>query len=323
MADKLEGGLTEAEQAYFDSEGETSFETEAETTAEAAAPAETVEKDGEAEAEAAEAEGKGERDEKGRFVNYGALHAERTKRQQLEQEVGGLKQFKAAMEERMRWFEAATQQPQQDDTPPDPNVDVFAALKWTQDKLLEQQKSAQETREQQERQTQEQQAEQQVWSYWQQDAASYTKENPDFGNAAKWLSDYRDKQLTAYSAVDQRFASPQARNAQIETELKDIVIRGAQAGRSPASIVYEIAKGYGYTTKPPETVDPGKMELPEKLRNVDKAQQGSRTVGQASGGRSGGDEVSIDSLAAMPQNEFNEWMKVPANEARFKKMMGG
>lgn len=322
MAEKMEGGLTEAEQAYFESEGETSFEAEAETTTPPPTPPVEGEKNTEeAQTEVAETEGKGEKDEKGRFVNYGALHAERTKRQQLEQEVGSLKQFKAQMEERWQWVEALNKQPaQEEESPPDPNVDVFAALKWTQDQLNALKTQNQETQQKTEQERQAQQQEQQVWTYWQQDAATYTKENPDFGNAAKWLSDFRDKQLSALSTFDQRFASPQQRNAQIEAELKDIVIRAAQSQRSPAQLVYELAKGYGYT-KPAE--DPGKMELPEKLRNVDKAQQGSRTVGQANGARSGGDEVSIDSLAAMPQNEFNEWMKVPANEARFKKMMGG
>ncbi|TIM14471.1 MAG: hypothetical protein E5Y67_12390 [Mesorhizobium sp.] len=265
------------------------------------------------------------RDEKGKFVPHQALHAEREEHKKTRSELQTIKERQAVLEDRWNTLlKASAAQETPVDEPPDPNVDVFAALKWTQDKLLEQQKSAQETREQQERQTQEQQAEQQVWSYWQQDAASYTKENPDFGNAAKWLSDYRDKQLTAYSAVDSRFASPQARNAQIETELKDIVIRGAQAGRSPASIVYEIAKGYGYATKPAEaeTIDPANVELSEKLTTIDKAMAQSKTLGQAAG-RAGGDALSAEAIASMPEREFEAWMKTPANAARFKTLMGG
>jgi hypothetical protein len=132
------------------------------------------------------------------MVPHETFHAEREEHKKTKAELSELREFSAAMDERMRWFEAAQQQPQKDDTPPDPNVDVFAALKWTQDKLLEQQTAATRpaaagTADPENEQRQEQQ----VWTYWQQDAANYTKENPDFGNAAKWLSDYRDKQLSA------------------------------------------------------------------------------------------------------------------------------
>lgn len=310
--------LSASENAFFESGGETPI-VETPETPEVDTP--TVETPETAEQPIVEQA----RDEKGKFVPHQALHAEREEHKKTRSELQTIKERQAVLEDRWNTLlKASAAQETPVDEPPDPNVDVFAALKWTQDKLLEQQKSAQETRQQQERQTQEQQAEQQVWSYWQQDAASYTKENPDFGNAAKWLSDYRDKQLTAYSAVDQRFASPQARNAQIETELKDIVIRGAQAGRSPASIVYEIAKGYGYTTKPveAETIDPANVELSEKLTTIDKAMAQSKTLGQAAG-RAGGDALSAEAIASMPEREFEAWMKTPANAARFKTLMGG
>lgn len=250
-------------------------------------------------------------------VPHATFHAEREEHKKTKAELSDLREFRAAMEERMRWFEAAQQQPQKDDTPPDPNVDVFAALKWTQDQLQGVQKQANESRQQQEQREQSQRAEKQVWDYWQADAATYTKENPDFGNAAKWLSDFRDKQLTAYSAVDQRFANPQARNAQIETELKGIVIQAAQQRKSPAQLVYEIAKGNGYTPK--AEADGG---LNARIDQLDRAQGASRTVGAAPG-NAGGDEMTPEALANMPEQEFAIWMGKPGNSAKFEKMMRG
>lgn len=315
--------LSASETAFFESGGETEIVETPEAPEVVTEQPEKVET-----AETAEPVVEQARDEKGKFVPqvpHSVFHAEREEHKRTKSELQTIKERQAVLEDRWNTLLKATAAPEvQEETPPDPNVDVFAALKWTQDKLLEQQKSAQETRQQQEQREQAQQQEQQVWTYWQQDAATYTKENPDFGNAAKWLSDYRDKQLTAYSAVDQRFSSPQARNAQIELELKDIIIRGAQSGRSPASIVYEIAKGYGYTkpAETTETVDPANVELSEKLTTIDKAMAQSKTLGQAAG-RAGGDALSAEAIASMPEREFEAWMKTPANAARFRTLMGG
>lgn len=322
--ENIAGGLSEAEQAYFDSEGETSFEeagNEAETKTEAETGEAGVldEKDGEAQAEI---EGKGERDEKGRFVNYGALHAERTKRQQLEQEVGGLKQFKAAMEEKMRWTEAllTPEQKVEEDPMPDPNVDIFAHSQW-QARQLEKLNAKITERETTEKQAKDHEArENAVWGLWDQSVASIKAEKADFGDAATFLSDMRTKQLSALGNVHAAFKDPRAVNQQINNELRDIIINAAQNNISPAQAVYDLATAWGYAAK---AADPAAITMPEKLKGIEQAQQGSRTVGQASGARSGGDEITIESLAAMPQNEFNEWMKVPANEKRFKSLMGG
>jgi hypothetical protein len=80
---------------------------------------------------------------------------------------------------------------------------------------------------------------------------------PRLRQCGQWLSDYRDKQLSALSNADSRFSTPQARNAQIETELKGIIIQAAQQRKSPAQLVYEIAKGYGYAAKPDGALNEG------------------------------------------------------------------
>lgn len=314
MVDEKEAGgepdaMTADEAAFFESGGEKQIPS---------TEAPVVEKPVEDQTAQAEIEGAG----KAKTVPHATFHAEREEHKKTKAELAELREFRAAMDERMRWFEAAQQQqqPAKDDTPPDPNVDVFAALKWTQDKLLASEKTQNEALQQQQRQQQEQQAEQQVWTYWQQDAASYTKENPDFGNAAKWLSDYRDKQLTALSVADTRFATPQARNTQIETELKGIIIAAAQQRRSPAELVYEIAKGYGYQMKPAEAAAVA-GGLNERIEQLDKAQSANRTVGAAPG-NAGGDEMTAEALANMPEQEFAVWMAKPENAAKFRKLMG-
>lgn len=311
MADELEAGLesdvlTAEESAILESGGERDIPE----------PAAVVEK---APAQDKEAQAAVEGAPKVKTVPHETFHAEREEHKKTKAELSELREFKAAMDERWRWVQAAQeqqQQPAKDDTPPDPNVDVFAALKWTQDKLLKQEQSSNETRQQQEQRENEQRQEQQVWTYWQQDAANYTKENPDFGNAASWLSEYRDKQLSALSVADSRFSTPQARNAQIETELKGIIIQAAQQRKSPAQLVYEIAKGYGYAAKPAEP----EGGLNARIDQLEKAQTANRSVGAAPGS-SGGDEMTAEALANMPEQEFAVWLSKAENAAKFRKMM--
>lgn len=303
--------MTADETAFFESGGEKEIPSP-ETPA-------VIEKPVEDNAAQAEIEGAG----KAKTVPHATFHAEREEHKKTKAELAELRDFRATMEERMRWFDAAQQQPQKDDTPPDPNVDIFAALKWTQEKLAATEKVQDETRQEQQQREQAQQAEKQVWEYWQADAASYTQENPDFGNAAKWLSDYRDKQLSAYSAVDQRFANPQARNAQIETELKGIIIQAAQQRKSPAQLVYEIAKGNGYAAKAPGAVnDEARQSMADQIDKLDKAQSANRTVGAVSG-NAGGDEMTAEALVNMPEAEFSAWSSNPKNAAKFRQLMGG
>jgi hypothetical protein len=129
MADELEAGLesdvlTAEESAILESGGERDIPE----------PAAVVEK---APAQDKEAQAAVEGAPKVKTVPHETFHAEREEHKKTKAELAELREFKAAMDERMRWFEAAQQQPAKDDTPPDPNVDVFAALKWTQDKLLD------------------------------------------------------------------------------------------------------------------------------------------------------------------------------------------
>lgn len=321
------GGLSEAEQAYFDSEGATHFEAEdnAETQAQTEADlSKTGVLTDEAAQKAVEGDEEGVRDEKGRFVNYGALHKERSQRRELEAKVSELEQFKAAMAEKMRWTEALLAPEQKkEEAPPDPEQDIFSALKYEREKRL----ALEAKIEGQEKQTQEQAAatefEGKVWNYWHQSAAEYKTQTPDFEDAVKWMSETRTNQLKALGKLQPQFSTDAGIVKQINAELFEINVAAAQSGISPAEYIYNMAKAWGYQGKAPVAETNGKIELPGKLKNVEQAQERSRTVAQAPGRTDGTDEISIESLAAMPQGEFNEWMKVPANEKTFKRLMGG
>lgn len=311
--------LSDAEQAYFQTGGEAEVEIKDEGAAASEAEVETQQ--AETTEEVAE-QVETPRDEKGKFVPHGALHQERERRKAVESELEGLKQFKAVMEDRWNTLLKA-QQPQQeaknDDTPPDPNEDVFAALKWTQDKLVQSQKAEQERQQAEQARQQETQAEQQIWNAWETDARSYVQENADFPNAAQWLSQFRDTQLQALGKVDTRFSDPKARNAQIEAELKQIVIAAKQQNMSSAQFIYELAQGYGY--KPAEQPAQKHTELPGNLAKVAEAQNAARTIA-ANPGKGGNDPLSPEAIASMSDREFSAWMESPENARRFERMMG-
>lgn len=317
MTDKVEaagnGGeeidaLSETERAYFESGGET--EAPQQTEPDDGGQEDQQQEDGPAQAQP--------RDEKGKFVPHGALHAEREEHKKTRAELQELKDFRTRMEERWRLAEQMMaprqEHPPAEEQPPNPDEDIFAFAKW-QAKQLEDLKRTQAERTQAEQQAaQSQEIERRVWDHWQESVRSYAQENADFGNAAQWLSEHRDKQLQTLAAVDARFQNVGARNAQIEQELRGIVISAAQQDRNPAELVYQIAQSYGYK--------PAQGQMPEQLERVQKAQQASRSISQASG-RSGGDEVTPEMIAGMSDTEFSAWYAKPGNAARFDRLMQG
>lgn len=320
------GALTPEEVAYFESEGATPLPGIQED--------EHEEEGLQAEAEGLEQQedqpeqGDKPRDEKtGRFVPHQALHEEREKRKAVEREVGELKAFKAVMEDRWKTLLAAAEKPAEkpvdEDPEPDPNVDIFAHNAWLK-RQIEKERSIRSEREEAEKQSRAaQEQEQAIWSEWHQSAQAYMAETPDFGDAVKFMSDLRDKQLQALSFANPQLRTEQGRVQQINAELKSIIQAAKQQGLSPAQAVYELARGFGYQKaagQPAQAQQPPQM--PEKLEKIARAQESSRTLGQANG-KAGGDAMSIDSLSKMSQAEFNVWIASPGNDVVFRKLMGG
>lgn len=287
--EELSSGLTPEQTAYFESGGEKPLEP-------AAAEQQT---DAAAQAAVEGKEAATDRDEKGRFVPHQALHAEREEHKKTRAELAELREFRIRMEERARWADEARQAQQKPVEPPDPEQDVFAAVKYERE-----QRAALEAkianREQQEREAaQYQDFEAKVDTFWKQDVQQYATANPDFRPAATWLAEARDRQLQGTAVADPRMRDPQWRNYVIDSELKQIIVAAAQQQRSPAEMVYEIAKSWGYTPKQAAAA----ASMPENLARVEKAQEASRTVG-ATSGSAGGDALSLDAMLNMPRDEF-------------------
>ena len=318
MADEENAGLTDEAKTYFESRGEvTKPEPEVDKSEVDAADPEA----GDPEAETGHEDDHDE--DRQPKVPLRALKKEREELRELKRQFQEEQKARQDIERQNavladRWntmLQIQTQQEQpQPEPPPDPDKDIFAYAKWQADQLkaLGDKLSGQEKEQAEARQAAERES--QIWNYWEADTAEYSKSNADFGNAAKWLAEYRDKQLTALGKFDQRLASKQGRDQQINAELKDIIVRAAQAKMSPAQAIYEIAQGYGYTMAAPKTGA-------EEIDAINKAADGAETL---SGG--GGDKplASVDAkaVANMSEAEFSAWLS-KKGDAGFRKLMGG
>lgn len=218
----------------------------------------------------------------------------------------------------LRQQQPVEQQAAKDEDPePDPNVDIFAHQQWLGRQLKAERETRAKQEQEQARQREEQHVEQQIWTAWEQDAATYVADNADFPNAAKWLSDFRDAQLKALGKVDERFADARARNMQIEQELKQIVIGAKQRGLSSAQVIYELAQGYGYTPKAAET----QTDAAGALDRLEKSVAGATSL-SATGGARPTAGLDAAAIANMSPEQFGAWL-AKNGERGFKKLAGG
>jgi len=325
----METALSASEQAFFESGGVTEVVDTPEVVAEgapqvdlAAATGDGQQPDGQLQTEQPDQQDGLDRDEKGRFVPHQALHAEREEHKKTKAQVAAVEQQLAVLNDRWNTLLTLRQQQEQpkqeEQPPPNPEEDIFGYAKWQAEKVkaLEDKLNNQETQTRQQQEVAQQ--EQAIWNEWSQSAQSYAAQKPDFGDAIKWLSDFRGKQLSAMAMIDDRFSTPQGVNEQINQELRAIVLSAKQKGVNPAEVVHQIALSYGFQAKAP---DPANVDLPEKLAGIASAQEAARTVGQVTG-RTGGDAMTPESIAAMPPAEFERWAADPKNARLLDKMLG-
>lgn len=311
--------LSPSETAYFESGGNTEIVAAPE-------PPAAAEPSSEAQTSEPMVPPKGEaqpRDENGKFIPHSVFHAEREEHKKTKAELEEIRKTQAVLNDRWNTILKLQEQPKQEPVaPPDPNEDIFAFSKWQADRLkeLEEKVTSRDKQEEQARTVAEQERE--VWNHWSESANSYAAQQTDFGDAVKFLSDARTKQLAALGVVEPSFASEQGRLTQINAELRQIVVNAKQAGQNPAEVVYRIASAYGYAPQQQQQQDPAKVELPEKLAAIDAAQNASRTLATP-GGRSAAEPMTAETIASMSATEFDAWYKAPENQRLFSKLMGG
>lgn len=305
--------LSDAELSYFQTGGETEVTQEPESNAEVqegqAAP-EAVTQD--------QPEDQGARDEKGRFVPHGALHAEREEHKKTKAQLEEIARKQAVLEDRWNTLLQAGKQQEAhaDDTPPDPNVDIFAYTAWQGEQVKKLQARLDEDAAQRQQMTQQQAEEREIVTTWQTSVQEFQTRQADFPDAAKYLSDLRSQQLGALG-----LDAPTI-NATIDAELKGVIKQAKTLGKSPAEIIYQYASVSGYKPAQAQQQTTGNVQMPDNLARVAAAQEASRTIASGSG-RAGADPTSPEAIAAMSEKEFAVWASIPENARRFERMLSG
>lgn len=259
------------------------------------------------------------------YVSQKALHAERMRRKEIEKRERELAERNAVLADRLNLILQAQQrqQPQAEQQPadpePNPEEDIIAYTKW-QARQIEhlKQLEASRLRQAQEAQTA-QTIERGIFERWESDSKAFTASQPDTPKATEWLVGVRDRQLQAMANVDPRYAQPAFRQAQIKSELQQIVIAAAKAGRNSAETVYELARGWGYAPQPAGG-QPNDAAT-ERLNRIAEAQGAAKSLSGA--GSRGAAAMTAEALASMSPAEMEAWLGDPANDAAFRRMMGG
>lgn len=322
MDEEIDNGFTADEAAYFESEGE---KVAPSLGGDAVIEADPARNDAQ-EPGAPEADEEGA-EKKGGTVPHGAFHSEREERKKAVARVEELERNQAILNDRWNTLLSLQNGGKQEeaakpveDTPPDPAVDFFGYVMWQSRQM----QRMQDEEVQRQQQSEAERAENQVWGAWDYSVAQARAAKPDFDQATQFLSDLREKQLEALSVVHPQFGNARGRAAQINAELRDIIVQAKNGGGDPADIIYQMAQKFGYAPNATPPVDSKNVqqETLDKVAALDEAQRASRTLG-ASSGTNTGDPLSAEAIASMSPTEFAAWIADPKNERLFDKLMGG
>lgn len=162
------------------------------------------------------------------------------------------------------------------------------------------------------------------------DAFEAKPETADFKDAYNHLLNSRAQELMAIGFDNP--AELQKNGADAETvlaaakALHDALIadefaiaqRALSGKKSPAAIIYALAKQRGYVKKAANGAAQAKAPAEEKLEQIERGQAANKTL---NGGGGAGDEMTAERLIGMPIGEYEAW--VNKNPAKARALMGG
>lgn len=234
-----------------------------------------------------------------KLVPLAALHEERARRRELQQEIQRERQAREEMQRRVEERLAALQPKE-----PIPSLEENPAAHILH-KVDEVGKTAQTAAQQlqalQQQQAQEQQF-RQIATTVQTVEQEFRQAKPDYDSALQFMLDSRAKEFAAFghdaSTAKQLAAQEMAQSA----------LMNAARGLNPAEIAYRVAEARGYR--------PATVSADQKLQMQAKGVAASKSLG--TGAASGG-KMSADALLSMSDEEFAEATK----GNNWRKLMGG
>lgn len=272
----MAGEFTEAEQKYFESGGES------ELPVEEAAPVEVVEEV--AEEPVYEAESPVE-DSSG-TVPHAALHQERERRKEVQQQLEALKaqsQQSSVLEARLNQLEALAKEPEVElpSYDEDPAENLNARLMAQENAMAQSQQSEQQQR-----------AEQEFMGNYRSQAQQFATNQKDFGEAYNYAQSKRVEVYKVLGYTDQEVAG------MVNQDERAFVYKAMQDGVNPAERIYALAKSQGYSAE----------AQPAGESSIETIERGQA---QKSLGSNGGapKRTTLESLASMSDDDFAEATK--------------
>lgn len=285
--------LSEAETKYFESGGESELPVE---------NGEAGSGEGQPEGEKSEQTEQPEQ-KKDNLVPHQALHEQRERRKAAEKRARDLEIENAKFRERFTIIKEL-QSKDEPKGPPKPEEDIFGAFEHLSKNFETVQKRLDdgEAAKKQDAQRNE------LVGHYKNDAAKFTTANPDFKDAYNHLLGSRARELMALGYEDQTELETALRNEEMS-----IAQMAFEKGKSPAEVIYSLAKERGYKKSDP------KADTEAKLDTIERGAALNKSLSSA-GGSSGDTEMTAERLLTMPNEDFEAWCS--KNPSKAKRLMG-
>ncbi|UNF41251.1 hypothetical protein MNL08_04045 [Bartonella krasnovii] len=224
-------------------------------------------------------------------------------------------QLKQARETLVKFYEQQPQAPMAEDegSPPDLSQDIIGYMGWMGKKLQEQDAYIRAQKEALRQAEEQQQHDMHLNQFFHNSVETVKKKYSDFDAAADFLYQTREQELNSWSGIYPDYANKSTRDAIIGDELRTIVATCAQRNLNPAEELYKIAQNRGYQNQT--------VQANNQVAALQSRQNSARTLTASGGGGSVG-PMTKQTLYDMPEDEFNAWVSIPKNEARFYEIMG-
>jgi hypothetical protein len=265
----------------------------------------------EAQEEQGETEGQAEEEApKGQSVPLAELKRERAARQQAQAERDQQRELYQKLEDRLSHISDALKP-----TPaqaPNYDEDPAAYLKFQQEQTRTELQNIGKRLEDRDQASQHAQQ----WDAFQRAVArseeTFKQNQPAYDSALDFLRASRDKEYEAMGVYD-----PATRQQYIERDAVGIAQQAMQAGKNPAEAVWDLALARGYAAPQQATQQTNTNGAEEKLANVARGQEASRSLSGAGGGNTE-TPFSLEALASMSDEDFS---KIP--DSKWREIMGG
>lgn len=252
--------------------------------------------------------------EKPDHVPVSVVQEERQRRRELDRQLREAREKLANYEGRFAVLDRVTgktadQQQPSADAAPNPEDDIFGAVKAIQTRLEGQEKAAKDAQEQQDRQAK-------FVKDYQADANRFEQSTPDFRAAYTFLLKSRAAELQAIG-----YDTPEALHQALTADEFAIAQMAFAKDKSPAEMLYALAKQRGYqSAAAADVAKKAAADAAQKLDNIERGQAANKSLNNT-GGSSGDADMTVERLLSMPMSEYETW--VEKNPTKAKRLMGG